>query len=646
MAQRYTRLYLLFVCLMLACSVYAQQADRIQLLQQKLEKLAVSVPGLNDPVQLSISSVTIQDFLNALSRSNGLSISVDPKLNFKVNNNFNNVSALNILVFLARQHNLEITPVGSILQVSPYVDPASFRPVPVKEISARYQQLANTLSLELNSDTLTAVARRITQVSGKNVVVPVSLQGKRVTAYINNAPFDEALEKLAFANELKLQKTSDNFYLFQPLEEGEQLYINGDRNTAVRKTYKPATGAAATGGHAGINVRTVAGGQKLISADATGASILDLVKSASLETGKNYFLYSDLKGTLSMHVADVTYESFLTALFKGTEYTFTVDNGIYLIGERKLEGLRVNKVIQLQNRAIDTVLAMIPNEWKRGVEIKEFREQNTLLLSGSRPQIAEIESLVKQIDLLVPMVLIEVTLLDIRKNRTTSTGLKAGIADSVKTGGTILPGIDYTFGSRSINDFLNKVGKITSTNLGPVTPNFYATLTALESSDNVEVRSVPKLSTLNGHPALFSIGEKRYYEIRTQNVIPSVTNSTNIFTNQFKEVEANLEIGVTPIVSGDDQVTLKIRVDISSFIGIPSNNAPPPTSNSKFESILRVHTDDMIVLGGIERNENSENSSGIPLLSRIPILKYLFSSRNKTKGKVVTVVFIKPTIIR
>ncbi|MBS7565384.1 general secretion pathway protein GspD [Mucilaginibacter sp. Bleaf8] len=623
--------------------LHAQQQDRIQALQQKLEKLAVTVPGLNDGVQLAVTGVSLPDFLNALSKSNGLSLSVDPKLTFKVYNNFNNVTAINILIFLAKQYNLDITPIGSILYITQYQDPAANVPPPVHQVNARYNQLENTLSLELNNDTLSSVAKRITQLSNKNVVVPIALQNRLVTSFISNAPFETALEKLAYANDLKLTRTSDNFYLFQGLEDGEQLYVNSDKNTAVRKAFKPAGSNA--GSQTGLYVTTVAG-QKLISADATNASILDLVKSASFETNKSYFLYSEIRGNITLHVAGVTYEHFLSALFQGTDYTFTQENGIYMIGDRKLEGLRTNKVIQLQNRAIDTVLAMIPNEWKRGVEIKEFREQNTLLLSGSKPQIAEIESLVKQIDLLVPMVLIEVTLLDIRKNRTVSTGITAGISDSIKTGGKVLPGIDYTFGSRSINDFLNKVGKITSVNLGHVTPNFYATISALEASNNVEVRSVPKLSTLNGHPATLSIGTTRYYEIKTQNVIPSLSSPTSIFTSQFNKVDANLAITIRPMVSGDDQVTLNIKVDISDFIGIPPDNAPPPTSNSKFESILRAHNEDMIVLGGIERTENSENASGVPLLSRIPVLKWLFSSRTKTRGKVVTVVFIKPTIIR
>lgn len=633
---------ILCICMLIGFTVNAQSNDRMQQLQTRLEQLTPTLPGLKEPVQLAISGASVQEFMSALGRSNNLSLSVDPKLNFRVNNNFNNVTALNILLYLAKQYNLDITTTGNIIHLSPYIDPSTLIKAPPRQFSVRYNALGNTLTMELANDTLSAVAKRITELSGKNVVVPTSLQAKRVSGYYNNAPFNEALEKLAYANEIKMQRTSDNFYIFQPLEEGEQLYVNGDRNTSVRKTFKPAPNANSA--NTGLYSRMV-NGEKVLSADATNASILELVKAASLETGKSYFLYSDIKGTISMHATDLSYENFLNALLKGTEYTFSKDGSIYLIGERKLEGLRTNKAIQLQQRHIDTVLAMIPAEWKKGVEIREFREQNTLLLSGSRPQIAEIEALVKQLDVLVPMVLIEVTLLDVRKSRNTATGIRAGISDSVKTGGEILSGLNFTVGARSVNDFLGKISSFTSINLGRVVPNFYVSLKALEASDNVEVRSVPKLSTLNGHTASLSIGSSRYYEIKTQNVIPSITNPTSIFTSQFNKVEANLGINITPVVSGDDQITLKIKVDISDFIGTPPNNAPPPTSNSKFESIVRAHNEDMIVLGGIERFENSETGSGIPLLQRIPILKWIFSSRSKTRSKVVTVVFIKPTII-
>jgi type IV pilus assembly protein PilQ len=622
----------------------AQQNPRVQAIQKKLDSLSKTVPGLNQKVQLQVVGASLQQYLIGLSNSNSISISVDPQLNFSINDNLKNVSAENILVFLAQKYNLDMTVVGSIIYVTPYHEPVQVIKPAIKEINVKYNAPDNSLSLTLDNDSLTSVAKKITQVSGKNVIVPSSLQSKRVSAFIAAAPFETAMDKLAFANEIKLVKTSDNYYLFQPLGENEELYVNGDRNTSVRKTFKPAN----TGGNAGATgvLSRVVNGQKLISVDATNAPILNLVKQASQELNKNYSIYSDIKGTIEIHVNDIPYEDFLSLLFKGTDYTFQSENGIYLIGDRKIEGLRTFKAVHLQNRSIDTVVQMIPADWKKGMEIKEFREQNTLLLSGSSAQIREVETFIKQLDVLVPVVLIEVTLIDFHKSRTLSTGISAGVSDSVKTGGTVLPGMNFTFSANSVNSFLNSLGKVTSLNLGHVVPNFYVGLQALEANNNVDIRSVPKLTALNGHPATLSIGSKLYYKNTTQNLYPSATTTSSVFTNQYTAVDADLSVEIKPIISGDDQVTLGIKVNISDFTSIPTDGSPPPQSISKFETSLRVHNDDTIVLGGIERTEIDDNSSGWPILSRIPILKYIFSSKTKSTSKVVTVLFIKSTIIR
>lgn len=614
------------------------QEDRVEVIRKQLDELSAAVPGLKQKVQLSVSGAPVKEFLRALAQSNKLNLNIDPRLNFKVYTNFNNETPLNILTFLAKEYNLGINLTGSIITITQVQRTSRFN----AEIKASYNSYSNLLSLELSNDSLPDVARRITQITGKNIVVTSSLFNKKVSGFFEEAPLETVLEKLAFANEINLIKTSDNVYIFQALKENEEVFINPDKKPAVRKVFKSLSGSESL---VSIVSRVDNKGQKLLSIDASGALIVDLIRLASQESGKNFFLYSDIKDSISTTVNDITYDQFLTSLLKGTNYTYKIENDVYLIGDRNLEGLRTNRVLQLQNRSVDTIQAMIPNEWKKGVEIREFREQNTILLSGSRPQIEEIASFVKQLDQLVPLVLIEVNLIDIRKNRSVKTGIKAGVSDSIKTGGTVLPGIDYTLGARAINDFLSRLGNLSAINLGRVTPNFYVGLNALEENDNVEVRSVPKLSTLNGHSATLSIGSKRYYLIRKQNVFPSFGSTQNIFTDEYVPVEANLAINIKPIVSGDDQVTLDIKVDISDFIGIPPNNAPPPTSNSKFESIIRARNEDMIVLGGLERAEKSDGASGVPLLSRIPVLKWIFSSKNKSSSKVVTIVFIKPTII-
>jgi type IV pilus assembly protein PilQ len=616
--------------------------ERVRRVEERLRNLAITVPGLNQKVQINLSNVSAQEFLRALAQSNNLNINIDPNLNFKVFNNFTNETALNVLVFLTKEYGLDINLIGSIMSVVKVQEP--IQRIPVKEINASYNAQNKTLSVELNSDTLSKVARKITMVSQKNVVVPSGLLNKTVTAFLADAPFEDALNKIAFANDLKMVKTNDNVYVFEPLAEGEELYINSDKTTAVRRNPKPLNmGGNAAPGNFRLSNRVVQG-KPLISVDAVNVPIMDLVKNAAEEINASYFLFSNINGNITSRVNDISFDNLLTSVFQGTEYTYKVENGIYLIGDRRVEGLRSHKLLKLQNRSIDTIQNMIPTEWRKGVEIKEFREQNTILLSGSAPQIAEIEAYVKQLDKLVPMVLIEVTLIDVRKGKSIKTGITAGVSDSVKRGGTVFPGLDYTFGANSINDLLGRLGRNNSINIGRVTPNFYVKLSALETNSNVEVRSVPKLSTLNGHVANLSIGSTRYYSNKTQNVIPSLTTQTTI-TEQFIPVEANLEVKIRPIVSGDDQVTLNIKVDISDFIGDPPENAPPPTSTSKFESIIRAKNEDMIVLGGLERTETVESGSGVPFLSRIPILKWLFSSRTKSNSKVVTIVFIKPTII-
>lgn len=634
----------LFCTISFQVSAQNNSDDRLKQIDERLRTLAVTVPGLTQKVQLSMAGATAQEFLRALAQSNNLNINIDPTLTFKVYNNFRNETAMNVLLFIAKEYELDINLIGSIMSITKVISPR-IAIVP-KEIKITYNQSNDNLGFELNNDSLSLVAKRISQISQKNVIVPVNLLGKRVSAYIAAAPFETALEKMAYANELKLNKTNDNVYIFQSLADGEELYISSDNTTAVKRNNKPSAnnGGGAPQGNFNISGRRDPKGEKTVSIDALNTPILDLIKSASVEAGVNYFIYSDIRGNVTTHLNNISYENFLTALLQGTEYTYKKDGGIYLVGERKLEGLRTNRIVQLQHRSIDTLQMMIPNEWKRGVEIKEFREQNTLLLSGSAPQVNEIESFIKQIDRVVPMVLIEVTLVDVRKGKSVKTGISAGVSDSIKTGGTVFPGLDYTFGSGAINRFLSRLGSNNSVNLGRVTPNFYVSLSALETNSNVEIRSVPKLSTLNGHKANLSIGSSRYYSQSTQNVIPSL-NAQTVVTQQFTEVNANLEIDIRPVVSGDDQVTLNINVNISDFIGNPPLNAPPPKSTSKFTSIIRAKNEDMIVLGGLERTETSESGNGVPILSRIPILKWLFSSREKANNKVVTLVFIKPTIM-
>ena len=83
----------------------------------------------------------------------------------------------------------------------------------------------------------------------------------------------------------------------------------------------------------------------------------------------------------------------------------------------------------------------------------------------------------------------------------------------------------------------------------------------------------------------------------------------------------------------------------SDFTARISPQAPPGSVSRKFTSMIRVGNEEMVLLGGLEEKGVNDSGSGVPLLSRIPVLKWLFSSRTRSYNKTKLNIFIKPTIL-
>lgn len=635
---------LLILTICFITSSYSQ--DRFTPIESKLIEISAITPGLNEKVDFSVVGVSIQEFLRGLAESNNLNISVDPSLDIRVYNNFTNEKVSNILLFLCKEYELDIHFVGSIMSFKKFLAPViPEKPKTIKEIDIKYLTASSTLTLNLKNDSIQKVVKAITTLTGNNVVLSPEIKSdKPISVYIQNMPFDNAIEKMAFANGLELEKTEDNFYVLK--EAPKEIASNNSSNRKPNSSRNRNSSNKQKGNNTDIELEiTDSLGIKYISFSAYDSPISDAIKYVCDEIDVNYFLFSDPTGNTTAQLSTVTFDEFLNFILHGTKHTFKFENDIYLIGERNLEGLRKTKVITLQYRSFEDVMAVIPNDLKNGVQINEFKELNSFVLSGSAPQIAEIESFIYDIDKIVPLIMIEVIMVDIKRGHTVSTGLEAGIhkkgdPDPIpEGGGTLIQSIDYVLSSKSINSMTAPF------NLGKVDKNFYLSLKALEENNIAQIRSMPKLSTLNSHEATLSIGTTTYYTV----ISTSTTNSLSspIVNNNVKAepAEANLEINITPIVSGDNHVTLTINISNSTFTTTAKENTPPDTQNSSFSSMIRVHDNDMVILGGMEQIEKRESGTGVPILSRIPIIKWFFSNKVKSKNKSISVVFIKPSII-
>jgi type IV pilus assembly protein PilQ len=631
----------IIVLVMLAFCCVAKAQDRFAILEQKLIELGkTSAPGLNEKVDLSINGASIQEFIRAVGVNNNINVNVDPTIDAKIVNNFSKVTAQEIFLFLCKNYNLDINFVGPILSFVKYTAPAT--PVKVattKKLNVVYESAAGLISFDFQNDTLAAAAKEITKQSGKNIIFSPDLLGKNVSGFVQNSPLNSALEKLAFANDMKVSVTPDNFYIF------EKKTVAADQNA------KNNTGGAANNNFGLTNPGTkntnVVVTDGLIAVDAQNIAIIDLVNAVSKELNKEFFLFNDLKGNATLKIKDATYDDFLRLLFNGTDFTFKKEGEIYLLGDRNLEGLRQSKLITLKNRTIDKVLEYIPAELKKGVDIKTFSDLNGLIVSGSQPRINELESFIRQIDLVVPLVHIEVIIADVRKSNTISTGISAGIGakPAGPSTGTLVPQIDLSLNATSINNLISGINGLGIINLGSVTPNFYLTLKALEEQGALKIRSTPQIATLNGHEAKLKVGSTVYYLEVQNNLINNVGNTTVSQSQQYKSLDADLSITINPQVSGDEQITMSIGVTQSSFTERISETAPPGKLNRDFQSLVRVKNGEMIMLGGLEENSTSNSGRGLPLISRIPVLKWLFGNRTRSKTENKLTIFIKPTII-
>jgi len=360
---------------------------------------------------------------------------------------------------------------------------------------------------------------------------------------------------------------------------------------------------------------------------------------------KPYNIMTALDDVVSLKYENITFDALVQELFAGTSATFKVENGGYRIGKRNIIEMEEVLVVQLKYRTIDSIIFIMPNQLKKEVDIKLYPDMNSLVLSGARDRVKTLAEFIQTIDKRIPVILIEVLIIDNKNSKALSTGISAGLSDKpTVTKGTVFPSVDMTLGASTVNEIIDGLNGFGWVNLGKVKPNFYMTLKALEEDGVIELKSTPQLSTMNGHKAKMSIGNTEYYKEELNNIFGSMTTQSQVVTT-YKPVDAELSVSIRPIVDGSEQVTLDIKVEQSDFTTRISEFAPPGKVSRKFESLIRVKDQEMILLGGLEEKDIRDTRSGFPILSRIPVLRWIFSSRQKSNSKSKLNIFIKPTII-
>ena len=187
-----------------------------------------------------------------------------------------------------------------------------------------------------------------------------------------------------------------------------------------------------------------------------------------------------------------------------------------------------------------------------------------------------------------------------------------------------------------------------------------ATVRLLSQFGDLRVLSSPRIMALNNQPAMLRVVDNRVYF--TIDVTPATVGANgNItspatYTSNLETVPVGFVMTVTPQISDDDQVTLNVRPTISRIVRFVNDPNPvlaqegvisqiPEIQVREMESVMKVFSGDIAVLGGLMQDTLDNTNAGLPGASRLPGIGSLFSYREDSASKTELIIFIRPVVI-
>ncbi len=258
---------------------------------------------------------------------------------------------------------------------------------------------------------------------------------------------------------------------------------------------------------------------------------------------------------------------------------------------------------------------------------------NQIIITDIAEKIREARQIVKKIDKVTPQVMIEARIVEATDTFSREIGTQwqvSGTRTDGSLGGTL--GFDMS-ATNPPSSSLGAIGISFSRVVGNTFKIIDAKLSASESEGSVKIISAPKILTLDNKPAKIKQGLAYPY-----NKLDADGNTTT----EFKDIA--LELEVTPHITPDDRVTMKIVIK-NNEIGAVINNQISFTTKEAYTELL-VNDGDTIVIGGIRKTRKDINEKGLPFLRKLPVLGWLFKTDAKENTTDELLIFITPRVVQ
>ncbi|MBN1908016.1 MAG: type II secretion system secretin GspD [Deltaproteobacteria bacterium] len=285
----------------------------------------------------------------------------------------------------------------------------------------------------------------------------------------------------------------------------------------------------------------------------------------------------------------------------------------------------------------------------KDIQIVSDKATNSLIITAEKADYLILENVIHELDRPRSMVYIEALIMEVSMSNKLEIGVQwqvGDVGDNASVYSASNPGVNNfpslnSDGSVSLPTGLTygvlgntiKIGGIDFADIGAV-------LRAYANDSDVQIHSWPQIMTLDNEEASLSVIDNvPYITRRDENTSTGTTGYSNY---DFKDVGVKLTI--TPQINQERFVRLKIDQTVSQVLST-NEEGQPTTFERKANTVVRIKDGQTVVIGGLIDSKDNRTNYRVPLLSRVPILGYLFKSKTNSLDKKNLYIFITPRIV-
>ncbi len=258
-------------------------------------------------------------------------------------------------------------------------------------------------------------------------------------------------------------------------------------------------------------------------------------------------------------------------------------------------------------------------------------ERTSSLVVRAIPEIVyKVDQMVKSWDQRPMQVLIEAKILEVSLDKTKGVGINW---EYLSTSGEDAVNISAALPASVSTGGVLQVGTLSA-------DQYEITLQMLESSTNTNILSNPRIVVIDNQEANILVGSSEPY------LVTYIDSESKTQTEETKFIDVGIKLNVTPKISNNGFITLKIHPEVSSARRVAEVNNSLAVDTTQADTTVVVKDGKTIVLGGLIKDSESDSVSKVPVLGDIPLLGVFFRSKAKTNTKREIVVFITPHILK